>query len=89
MPRGFLDEARPRDRDGLGTPTGHSFVEISAIVARGITGKARRFDVGTKQLFIPFSQMSQETRELVKAMDAGRAVTLSVTEWFARQEGLI
>lgn len=90
MARGFLDEQISDGAVGhRGSAYSGRFVEIAAVVERGLTGKARRFNVGSKTLFVPFSQMSAETRNEVKGLEVGTPITLCLTEWFCEQEGLI
>lgn len=91
MARGFLDEREDDGDRGFGGAAGGGMghVAIAAVIVKGMTAKARRFDVGTKQLFIPYSQLSQATRDTIKSLDAGASVTLHVAEWFATKEGLI
>lgn len=104
MARGFLDDDAGRrgaatirggvDGGTLTWPDGRTervgrFVELAAVVARGMTGKARRFDFGTRSVMVPFSQMSAETRNEVKGLNVGAAITLCLTEWFCQREGLI
>lgn len=90
MPRGFLDEQVSDGSVGhRGSAFADRFVELSAIIERGTTGKARRFNFGTKTVMVPFSQMSAETRNEVRGREVGASVTLGLTEWFCKQEGLI
>lgn len=90
MARGFLDEQISDGSVGRrGSAFSDHFVEIAAVVERGLTGKARRFNLGTKTCFVPFSQMSAETRNEVKGLEVGARITLCLSEWFCKQEGLI
>lgn len=90
MGRGFLDEQISDGSVGhRGSAFADRFVEIAAVVDRGITGKARRFNLGTKTCFVPFSQMSAESRNEVRGLEVGSKITLCLSEWFCKQEGLI
>lgn len=90
MARGFLDEQVSDGSVGhRGSAFADRFIEFSAVIERGMTGKARRFNLGTRTVMVPFSQMSAETRNEVRGREVGASVTLCLTEWFCKKEELI
>lgn len=86
MSRGFLDEdagSREDERAARDFENDAREVEISGRFTGGKTAKAREFSDGTRTFWVPNSQIRGSTQ------DRPGIITLRVTEWWAKKEGLM